>query len=124
MEGPLHSPCDTQAALSSQQVHPVLQQLLLGFAREAEGTILRVREARAAGSGHQLLEVGLLGRAAAGIHSCGGVPVGEETGQQLRGVGWALAGHPNTPNACRGSDYRFDLQARGTTVLLSFQLWV
>lgn len=59
----------------------MLQQLLLGFAREAEGTILRVRKTGAAGSGCQLLEVGLLGRVAAGIHSCGGIPIGEETGQ-------------------------------------------
>lgn len=74
----------------------MLQQLLLGFACEAEGAILRVWEARAAGSGCQLLEVGLLGWAAAGVHGCGGVPVGEETGQQLRGPvgpGWPLQ-HP------------------------------
>lgn len=54
----------------------MLQQLLLGFACEAEGAILRVWEARAAGSGCQLLEVGLLGWAAAGVHGCGGVPDG------------------------------------------------
>lgn len=56
----------------------MLQQLLLGFAREAKGTILRVREARAAGSGCQLLEVGLLGRVAAGIHRRGDIPIEEK----------------------------------------------
>lgn len=53
----------------------MLQQLLLGFARKAEGPILWAWEARAPGSGHQRLEVGLLGRGAAGVHSRGGVPV-------------------------------------------------
>lgn len=69
----------------------MLQQFLLGFAREAEGTVLRVREAGAAGSGRQLLEVGLLGRVAAGVHSRGGIPIGEETGHSSAlavGPGW------------------------------------
>lgn len=69
----------------------MLQQLLLGFAREAEGTILRVGETGAAGSGRQLLEVGLLGRVAAGVHSCGSIPVGEETDKSSAvavGQGW------------------------------------
>lgn len=98
---------------SSQQVYAVLQQFPLGFACKAEGTILRVRETRAASSGRQLLEVGFLGWVAAGIHSCGGVPIGEERGQQLRGDGvrpWLAAPAPQ----CL-------LQAQVTTVL-SFQL--
>ena len=59
----------------------MLQQLLLGFALEAEGAVLRVREARAPRRRGQLLEVGFLNGVAAGIHSRGGVPGGGgETG--------------------------------------------
>ena len=54
----------------------MLQQLLLGFALEAEGAVLRVREARAPRRRGQLLEVGFLNGVAAGIHSRGGVPGG------------------------------------------------
>lgn len=93
----------------------MLQQFPLGFVCKAEGTILRVREAGAASSGCQLLEVGFLGWVAAGEHSCGGVPIGEERGQQLRGDSvrpWLAAPAPQ----CL-------LQARVTTVL-SFQLSV
>lgn len=58
----------------SQQIDPVLQQLLLGSAREAEGAVLRTGEAGAACGCCQLLEVGLLGRIGTGVHRCGGVP--------------------------------------------------
>lgn len=54
----------------------MLQQLLLGFAREAEGTILGTWEARAPRGRCQLLEIGFLDRVATGIHSCGGISVG------------------------------------------------
>ena len=53
----------------------MLQQLLLGFAREAEGAVLRTREAGAPPRRRQLLEIGFLDGAAAGIHSRGGIPV-------------------------------------------------
>lgn len=59
---------------SSQQVHTVLQQFLPGFAREAEGAVLRAGEAGAPSRRCQLLEVGLLGGAATGIHGRGGIP--------------------------------------------------
>lgn len=91
----------------------MLQQFPFGFACKAEGTILRVREAGATSSGCQLLEVGFLGWVAAGVHSCGGVPIGEERGQPLWvtvwGPGWLL----QYPNAC--------CRPQVTTVL-SFQL--
>lgn len=59
----------------------MLQQLLLGFAWEAEGTVLGAWEARAPCGRCQLLEIGFLHGVATGIHSCGGISVGgrEET---------------------------------------------
>lgn len=71
---------------SSKQVHPVLQQLLLGFAREVEGTVLWTGEAGAPRCRRQLLEVGLLDRVAAGVHSCGSVPGGERGKMQQSGA--------------------------------------
>lgn len=58
---------------SSQQVHPVLQQLLLGFAREAEGGVLGAGEAGAPCGRRQLLEIGFLDGVAAGVHGRGGI---------------------------------------------------
>ena len=62
---------------SSKSVHPMLQQLLLGFAWEAEGTVLWTREAGAPHGRRQLLEIGFLDGAATGVHSCGGISTGE-----------------------------------------------
>lgn len=70
----------------------MLQQLLLGFAREAEGAVLWIREARAPRCRRQLLEIGFLDRAAAGIHSCGGISAGGE-----RRHGPRLPGHTPDP---------------------------
>lgn len=75
----------------------MLQQLLLGFAREAEGTVLRVREARAPCRRGQLLEVGFVNGAAAGVHSRGGVP-----GEGEKGDHCPPPGRPQTPETPRG----------------------
>lgn len=58
----------------SQQVQPMLQQLLLGLAGQTEGTVMRVRHARIAESGAHLLKVGFLDQVPASIHGRGGVP--------------------------------------------------
>ena len=72
----------------SEQVHPVLQQLLLGFAGEAEGAVLRAREAGAPRRHRQLLEISLLDGAATGVHGRGGVSEGEERRQRSQAA-WA-----------------------------------
>lgn len=60
--------------VGSKQVHSVLQQLLLGLAGQAEGTVMGVGDARVAERSAQLLEVGFLDRVPAGVHGRGGVP--------------------------------------------------
>lgn len=52
----------------------MLQQLLLGLARQAECTVVRVGNARVAERSAQLLEVGFLDGILAGVHGRGGVP--------------------------------------------------
>lgn len=54
----------------------MLQQLLRGFAREAEGAVLGAREAGAPRGRRQLLEVRFLDRVATGVHSCRGISTG------------------------------------------------
>lgn len=51
----------------------MLEQLLLGFAREAEGGVLGAGEAGGPRGRRQLLEVGFLDGVAAGVHGRGGV---------------------------------------------------
>lgn len=67
---------------SSKQIHSVLQQLLLGLARQAERAVVRVGNARVAEWSTQLLEVGFLDGVPAGVHGRGGVPGGQ--GRQQR----------------------------------------
>ena len=52
----------------------MLQQLLLGLARQAECTVVRVGNTRVAERSTQLLEVGFLDGVPAGVHGRGGVP--------------------------------------------------
>lgn len=116
----------------------MLQQLLPGPAREAEGAILWAREAGAPRRRRQLLEVGFLGGVATGVHGCGGVSVGggkkttvqrclcrPQTTQSPREV----LVRPRTPNSvgagltAQGSTYSLEFQASAPiTVLPSFQL--
>lgn len=116
----------------SQQVHAVLQQLLPGFAREAEGAVLRAGEAGAPRRRCQLLEVGLLGGAATGIHGRRGIPGGGERDDRPCAARAHL--RPQAPRevrlsgpvtltaaecGCRGSE--FEVQASApVTVSLSF----
>lgn len=71
---------DLPQCISSEQVHPVLQQLLLGLAGQAEGAVVRVGNARVAERSTQLLEVGFLDGVPAGVHGRGGVPAGSRGG--------------------------------------------
>lgn len=66
---------------SSEQIDAVLQQLLLGLARQAEGAVVRVGGARVARRDAQLLEVGLVDRAAAGVDGRASVPGGAADGR-------------------------------------------
>lgn len=75
----------------------MLQQLLLGFAREAEGAVLRVWEARAPCRRGQLLEVGFVNGVAAGVYSRRGVP-----GEGEKGDHSPPPGRPQTPETPRG----------------------
>jgi len=52
----------------------MLQQLLLGLARQAERAVVRVGNTRVAERSTQLLEVGFLDGVPAGVHGRGGVP--------------------------------------------------
>lgn len=76
----------------------MLQQLLLGLARQAECAVVRVGNARVAVWSTQLLEVGFLDRIPAGVHSRGGIPKQgrrEGSGQYLR----ICASSPSTHQA-------------------------
>lgn len=88
----------------------MLEQLLLGPARQAEGAVLRVGGARVAQGGACLLEEGLVDGAAAGEHGRGGVSAGPER-QRRWGVGFcALVGCRRVQWPCR------QRQGRGTSV--------
>lgn len=122
----------------SKQVHPVLQQLLLGFSREAEGPVLGTREAGAPRGRRQLLEVGFLDRVAAGVHGSGGISAGagekaavgrcpaDRRPETARGAPSSAAPHTRCcAHSCRGSGSHYLARISGSvpiTAFPSFQL--